>query len=156
AGVAFLVRYAGVSLLATGIVVLVLAGGRSALPARARARAQAVFLTTALPLVVAVVVRNAGSGAPFLLGPRIPDPHSPLVIADRFVVAFGQVFLPGSSPTAARVAAVAIAALFSWSATRSRRLHRSAARSPARSLLVPLTFVLVYGALITVSGKIAG
>jgi hypothetical protein len=154
AGVGFMTRYAALPLVLVGIVAL------GAPPGRARARVErvAVFLMAALPLPVIWLVRNATSGAPYLLGPRTPVPDSFMNLLNNFGTSFVAMFTPGSAPTRIYlvffVPLVVLAAIGLIAALRQRA--RRDAPVQGTSIVPLVAFIAIYSVSILVSGKTAG
>jgi len=155
AGLGFLVRYAGLSLVVVGVVAIIVGGLRGWFVQRAACLT--VFMLAAVPLPAAWILRNATSSAPYLMGPRVGVNLGPLALLEKFSdglvaliapAATRWVWLVGLAPL---VGAVTIGVVV---ATRERT-----ARQPwvGRHSPAPLViFVCVYGSFVLVAGKVAG
>jgi len=153
AGLAFLVRYAGLSLLIVGSLTIVASTYRAGL--RAASHRLAVFVSVGLALPTLWMMRNATSGTRFLLGPRVAAPESWSAFVSRFLDAVNALFTPaGVGITATLVVVVlGLGAVVAYRA-RSGRPDRARPRRPRVHSLV--IYVGVYAAVVVVSGKTAG
>ena len=155
AGIGVLVRYAGVAFAITGVIVLLVSpAGR---PGRDRSTRVGVFALAFLPLPALWLLRNASSGAPYVLGPRVGVSASLGTLLGLFARGVGALVVPdGTMPlwasTALQVAALVVigAAVLRW-----RRLQ--AERASGASGLAPLVgFVVVYSVFVLAAGKLSG
>lgn len=103
---AFLVRYPGAALIPAGAAALVC--GASEQPRRTRAARAALFSAASLVVPVLWVVRNATSGAPDVLGFRVPAGLHVADLLGRGSRALGYLFVPGR---AGHVVAMAVGGL---------------------------------------------
>ncbi|HSO96492.1 MAG TPA: hypothetical protein VLV81_10670 [Acidimicrobiia bacterium] len=154
AGLAFLVRYAGLSLLAVGALTIAAGAYRHGL--RTVARRLGVFLGAGSVLPGLWILRNAASGSRFLLGPRVAAPESWRSFLDRFLGGVQGLFTPGGSIGNVAVVAVVlgVAALGLSAALTPHRTRRG---TWWRSRLMPLVaYVVVYSGVVISAGKTAG
>jgi hypothetical protein len=153
AGLAFLVRYAGLSLFIVGSLALVASSYREGW--RVAARRLAEFSAVGLVIPAVWLARNAGSGTRFLFGPRVAAPESWGSFIGRFADGVGGLFTP--TRVTATVALVAVAlgvgGLAAYVA-RNRRPDPTFLRR--HSIFVLVLYVAVYSAVVVASGKIAG
>jgi 4-amino-4-deoxy-L-arabinose transferase-like glycosyltransferase len=155
AGVAFMVRYAGLILVPVGVIVLVLSLGT----ARAKTQRIAAFVLAAAPLPAIWLLRNASSGAQYLMGPRIAANESFTTLGRRLAQDSVTMFVNAPSATRTRllvlVPVVALVALGVFAAVR-RRPGTTADLGRSRTLLPLVTFIVMYGTAVLVLGKTAG
>jgi 4-amino-4-deoxy-L-arabinose transferase-like glycosyltransferase len=153
AGVGFMMRYAGVTLIPVGMVVAYLGAGRRPV----RLGRVGVFLAAALPLPLIWLARNATSGAPYLLGPRMSVQDS----VGSLLSTYGQSFISMFTYDAllhnylVALAPLTALAVFGLIVTLRQREHANA-RSTAVSIVPLLAFILCYSASVVVSAKTAG
>jgi hypothetical protein len=154
AGVAFLVRYAGMALIPAGVVALaaapVAAGGR------ARARRMAAFLAAAAPLPALWLLRNALSGAPYVMGPRVPVPLGLPAVVGEFLESVGQLFARGTQLTFPWL--LVLVAFVTLAAVGAVHLSRAGSEldTDRAGMLPLLAFVVIYSVFVVVAGKAAG
>lgn len=152
-------RYAGVSVLATGAVVILLWG-----PGRPAARLGAVcaYLSLSVPPLAAWLWRNlALTGT--LTGPRLASAHSPFAILRMFADTMQLEILPFRSvlfrvsETAVRLGDAvlfALAARLGWvMAFRRRSIGRFLERLESASLVTVVMFFAAYSALLLFTGS---
>lgn len=154
AGLAFLVRYAGLSLLGVGGLTIVVGAYRHGL--RTLARRLAVFLGAGSVLPGLWILRNAASGTRFLLGPRVAAPASWWSFIDRFLGGVQGLFTPtggiGNDAVVALVLGIAVLGL-----SRARVPRRPGRGAGVASRLVPLgAYVVLYSGVVISAGKTAG
>lgn len=153
AGLAFLVRYVGLSLLIVGSLALVISSYREGV--RAAARRLAVFWTVGLLIPVWWLLRNAGSGTRFVLGPRVAAPDSWGSFIGQFLDSVLGLFRPsGTSITTLLVVVMLGLGGLGAYATRHRRTDPARPRTPRVLSLV--LYVAVYSVVVIASGKTAG
>lgn len=155
--VGFAFRYAGVALIASGGITVLLLFRRSGW-LRAAVTA-AGFVSAAAVVPVAWMVRNHGVDGT-LMGPRSPSTDGELAVAYRLTKTLGTWLLPRDSMPA-RVSLVigaalilAVAGTFAWSALIRRRAddnHTHTRPAGLRSNIPIGTFVVIYAAYITVA-----
>jgi 4-amino-4-deoxy-L-arabinose transferase-like glycosyltransferase len=153
AGLAFLARYVGLSLLIVGSLALVTSSYREGV--RAAARRLAVFWTVGLLIPAWWLLRNAGSGTRFILGPRVAAPDSWGSFIGRFVDSVLGLFRPsGTSITTVLVAVMlGLGGLVACVA----RHRRADSAHPRTARVLPLVlYVAVYSVVVVASGKTAG
>lgn len=151
-GGAFLVRYAGAILIPVGVFVLAIAlrsAGRRVVVARVT-----VFLTCALFVPSLWLLRNAGTAAPYVLGPRTIVADGLDGLARLFAVSFGSLFVPSHWTRNGLVIAIPVVLL----AAAVSSLPRAARdrRRDGRTLLPLASFVVIYPLFVVASGKLSG
>jgi len=155
AGLAFLVRYAALSLLLCAGVAFAISWLRSR-PPQLVARVCA-FTLAAVPLPALWLARNSTSGAHDLLGPHVSEPASAGTLIKGVAVAVGSLFSPNSSERAAQavfVLLIVVAGIGTWLVRRSNADVPSAV---AGWTLVPLATLLVaYPVFVLVTHRISG
>ena len=154
AGVGFIIRYAGFTLLLVGIIVLLF----SRVSTRARLRNIGIFVLTGSLLPAIWLLRNASSGARYLLGPRTAVSDSVPSLVSKFVD--GGITMFVTHPAASRTRLLVLGPLV---VLVGIGLVAGLRRSPdpgggvKLATTVPLvTFIAVYSASVVVSGKTAG
>jgi 4-amino-4-deoxy-L-arabinose transferase-like glycosyltransferase len=153
AGLAFLVRYVGLSLLVVGSLVLIASSYRDGMRAASRRLAQ--FWIVGLVIPALWILRNAGSGTRFILGPRVASPESWGSFIGRFVDGVASLFTPNGIPlTGALVAVVVGLGGLGFSVARYRRTDPKP-RTPSRVLALVI-YVSVYVVVVVSAGKTAG
>jgi hypothetical protein len=152
AGVGFMIRYAGASLILVGLIVVLLGTGA----ARARLGRVGIFLAGALPLPLLWLARNAASGASYLLGPRMQVPDSVGSLLETFGKSFVSLFTYGSSLGNYLVALAPVTLLVGFGAVVATGRHESSDHHSAPSMLPLVAFIACYGASVVVSAKTAG
>ncbi len=155
AGIAFLVRYAAAALIITGVLVLLAA--RRPTRWRTRCLQVGVFLAGAAPLPALWVLRNATSGAPYVLGPRVAVTSSVWSLLVLFLGGVKELLVPTTATALWAVLAVPVAALLAVGVVSAVRAQ--ARRQPlvgSRSVAPLLGFLVVYAALVLVAGKVSG
>jgi hypothetical protein len=152
AGVGFMIRYAGATLILVGLIVVLLGTG----PARARLGRVGIFLAGALPLPLLWLARNAASGAPYLLGPRMQVRDSVSSLLETLGKSFVSLFTYGSSLGNYLVALAPITLLVGFGVIVATRRHHRSDHHAAPSLLPLVAFIACYGASVVVSAKTAG
>jgi 4-amino-4-deoxy-L-arabinose transferase-like glycosyltransferase len=153
AGLAVLVRYAGLSLLIVGSLALVAATWREG--SRLVIRRLAQFWAVGLVLPAAWMVRNATSGTRFLLGPRVAAPASWSSFLGRFASSVNNLLAPHDLTTATVTGAVVLG-LGGLGAAFARRRRPARPIPRVRSVAVLAIYLTVYSVVVVVSGKIAG
>ena len=151
-GCAFLVRYAAVILIVVGIVVLVTLFRRCGI--RVLMSRVGVFLVSASILPAIWILRNAGSGAPYLLGPRLSSPTSIGTLTRLFTTSYASLFLPDFSTRSVILLILSTTPLLLGLAVLFRTDNRR--RGCGRTLLPTATFVCLYPIFVVVSGKLSG
>jgi Dolichyl-phosphate-mannose-protein mannosyltransferase len=155
AGIAMLVRYVGLALLITGIVVCVVAGRGVAV--RRRAIRVALFVTAALPLPVLWVARNATSGAPYVLGPRVALNASLGSVVWQYLTTVASFWIPPAPGVVSVALAIPVATMATfglWVLLRTERFARRHIGSRSAGPL--LTFTAVYTVFLIAAGKFSG
>jgi len=154
-GAAFLVRYVGVSLIITGVVVCTLLPLGTSI--RRRAERTLVFVLAAAPLPAIWALRNAGSGAQHLLGPRVALPGSPWIVVREFVVSAASLVALPRAPLVFVVCAVPIGVVTILGArAASRRAGLVDQRRQLIALAPVFVFIAVYIPILLVAGKMSG
>jgi len=154
-GAAFLVRYVGVSLIITGVVVCTLLPLGTSI--RRRAERTLVFVLAAAPLPAIWALRNAGSGAQHLLGPRVALPGSPWIVVREFVVSAASLVALPRAPLVFVVCAVPIGVVAILGArAASRREGLVDQRRQLIALAPVFVFIAVYIPILLVAGKMSG
>jgi hypothetical protein len=153
AGLAFLARYAGLSLLIVGSLALVTSSYREGV--RAAARRLAEFWIVGLLIPALWLLRNAGSGTRFIFGPRVAAPDTWGSFIGRFVNGVLGLFTPnGVTMTTALVAVLLGLGGLGAYVARYRRTDPVPLRSSP--VLVLGLYVSVYSVVVVVAGKAAG
>ena len=149
-GSSFLIRYAGIAVIAAGIAIVFVASYRRGFGSAIRRTLAFGAVASVMP--AAWLIRNANGGTQDLLGPRAHSPMSPLDILRKLLEAFDQVFLPSRVPQSVIVAAVVLAgglAGLSVYLSRRDRLRK------LREILLPiwplLVFALVFALFLLIS-----
>jgi hypothetical protein len=155
AGVGFLVRYAASALIITGIVILLV----SRRPVRWTTRWSqvGVFLLGAVPLPALWMLRNAASGSPYLLGPRVAVTSSPWNLLVLFLGGIKELLVPTTATALWAVVVLPIAVVVTVgavTATRARARHQALVGT--RSIAPLFGFIAVYGAFVLIAGKVSG
>jgi 4-amino-4-deoxy-L-arabinose transferase-like glycosyltransferase len=153
AGLAFLVRYVGLSLLMVGSLTVIAVTYREGV--RAVAHRLAVFLAAGLVLPALWILHNARSGTRFILGPRVAAPESWSSFISQFFDGFRALFTSGGvGSTAALVLLVLGLGALVAHVARPGEPGRAQSR---RSRVLPLVvYVGVYAAVVVTAGKTAG
>jgi 4-amino-4-deoxy-L-arabinose transferase-like glycosyltransferase len=151
AGAAMMTKYVGVSLVLTGMLVVLVQ--RRDEDARELLRRILVFATSAMALPALWVARNATSGARYLLGPRVADPQSVVTLGQSLVSSLGSVIGPQWSTL---VWTLALGVVGASAALGLAFRRRSAARSGGATIVALATFVVFHGSIVLVSGKLSG
>jgi hypothetical protein len=154
AGVGFMIRYAGATLILVGIVMLLVTRGS----ARVRIRRIAVFSALALPLPILWLLRNATSGAPYLLGPRVPVHESVLRLLGGFANSILATLSYGASLRAqlGALAPIMVLAAIGLVVAFRRRQGSVGDDRMVFSLQPIVAFIVCYSLAILVSGRSAG
>ncbi len=155
AGVGFLVRYAALALAIAGVVVLLVP--RVHQPARTRLGQLSVFALAFVPLPALWLLRNATSGAPYVLGPRVGVSTSLWNLLGLFASSVRDLVAPSAVISPWAVIALPVVALMvvgALAATRERQ--RLGHRVGAGSLLPLSVFVGTYSAFVLTAGKVSG
>jgi hypothetical protein len=155
AGLAFLVRYAGMVLVVVGVLALTTALG----PAHFRTRMRCIgaFMVGATPLPALWLLRNATSGAPYVMGPRVHVALGLLTLVSMFLTSLGNLFAPRASSSVPSLflllplTGMAMIGLF-----RVARPSRARPAQEGPRIEPVLWFVVVYGAFVLAAGKVAG
>jgi hypothetical protein len=158
-GVGFLVRYAALSLIVTAIVVILLTArqsGRRRLTVRLGA-----FSGAALPLPLAWILRNANTGAQYVLGPRLPRSGSVFTAVQPFASSAINLFVPSgvglAVPVAAFIPVVTMVGLAARIRFRRRTEPEKSAALPDSLSMAPLAvFVIIYAIFVMAAGKFSG
>jgi hypothetical protein len=153
AGGAFLLRYAALALIISGVVTLAWTARAQRRDALARV---ATFVTAATLLPALWVLRNAMSGASYVLGPRVSDPAGLDVLTRRFLASLQSLFLPTTGRSVFLVLALPVVFLIVIGASTSLRHRRSGGAVHAVSVLPAGAFIAAYAGLVIVSGKVSG
>ena len=155
AGASFLVRYVGVSLLVTGVIVC--ATSPASMTIRRRVTRAAGFGLVAVALPVLWLVRNATSGSPYLLGPRVALPGIPWIVVRRFVTSAEPLVAPTNAPVVFAVCAIPVAVGVALGIVAARRRSRSINRRvPSGNLTPTAIFIVVYAIILLTAGKLSG
>jgi hypothetical protein len=155
AGLAFLVRYAGMVLVVVGVVAL--ATSLAPAPFRARLRGIGVFLLGATPLPALWLLRNATSGAPYVMGPRVPVALGFPTLTSMFLTSVADLFARRASSSVPwlllllPLTVMAIVGFF-----RVARRSRAGSSQEGPRIEPVLWFVIIYGAFVLAAGKVAG
>jgi hypothetical protein len=155
AGVAFLVRYAASALILTGVVVLLL----SRRPVRWPTRwlQVGVFLLGAAPFPALWVLRNATSGSPYVLGPRVAVTSSLWNLVGLLLSGVKELLVPTAATALWAIIALPMAVVLAVGATTAIRAHaRHQPLVGSRSVAPLLGFVGVYAAVVLIAGKVSG
>jgi hypothetical protein len=153
AGVACLVRYAGVPLVAVGVLCAAAAPGH----VRNRGRRTVVFLAAALPLPLLWAARNAMSGSRYVFGPRVASPLGLEQIVDQFLRSDVAMFVRGLSSTDQSRWAIAVAIVVPALAVLAQSRRRVYSKADVRPSVLPvLSFVVAYSLTVIVAGKTTG
>lgn len=155
AGVAFLVRYAASALIITGVLVLLTARRPTRWPTRWLQ--VGVFALAAAPLPALWVLRNATSGAPYVLGPRVAVSSSVWSLVVLFADHVKELLVPTSSTAVWAVVVTPVAvvvAVGAGAAIRARVRHQPLVGS--RSVAPLLGYLGVYAAFVLIAGKVSG
>lgn len=155
AGVGFLVRYAALSLAIAGVVVLLVA--RASRPARTRLCQVTVFALAFVPLPALWVIRNAASGAPYVLGPRVGVSASLWSLLGLFASSVRDLVVPTAAEPVWAVIVLPVAALMVVGAVAAIRDRGKHDHPKAAHSLLPLSaFVAVYSLFLLTAGKLSG
>ena len=151
-GCAFLVRYAATILLVVGVVTLIISHRRDG--TRAVATRVAVFIATASLLPLIWIARNAASGTPYLLGPRVASTSGVGGLTRQFTVGLVSLFLPGFSTQSIVLLVALVTPLVAslWFAFRSG----DEPRRRDYTLLPTAIFVCLYPPFVVASGRFSG
>jgi hypothetical protein len=155
AGVAFLVRYAASALIITGVLVLLVSRRPNWWPTRWLQ--VGVFLLGAAPLPALWVLRNATSGAPYVLGPRVAVTSSPWSLIVLFLGGIKELLVPTTATALWAVIVLPVAVVLAVGAATAIRAR--ARRQPlvgSRSAAPLLGYVGVYAAFVLIAGKVSG
>ena len=151
-GVAFVVRYAALPLIVVGVVALL---SRRTSPGRWASAT--VFLAAAIPLPLAWLFRNARSGAPYLLGPRMAATDELDRLVTRFLKSVNAVITDGWGRPSAQILLAVTVALCALGLTLVARHRGTLRETPEGPTMVPvIAFIALYSAFLVASGVSAG
>jgi hypothetical protein len=152
-GLAFLTRYAAVTLLAVGVGVILFSYWRTREPG-VMLRLVALGATAAI-LPVLWIARNAGTDNPHVMGPRVGSGIGLVGLVHQTADGVGSLFLPQSLGRFNEAISWGLAIGAAVGALLVRRLHVEG--SDRKTTLVPLTlFVLIYVPFIAWTNATAG
>ena len=154
----FLVRYAALSLVVTGVVVILLTARRTGW--RKVVFQLGLFLGSALPLPLLWILRNADSGAQYLLGPRLARPGNLTEVFPPFARSIVNIFDPVGANVlvvaAVFVSVLSMVGLAAWIQVRRRSVPVLRALDGRPSVLPLATIAVVYALFIMAAGKFSG
>ncbi len=155
AGLGVLVRYAAAALAVTGVLVLLVS--RVGRPVRTRLAQVGVFTLAVVPLPALWLIRNASSGAPYLLGPRVAVSESLWGLLRPFANGLGELVVPTGTISFWEVAVLEGAALMAMVAVAVAWHRLRAEHATSANTLVALSgLIAVYSVFVLVAGKLSG
>jgi hypothetical protein len=154
AGAGFLVRYAALALIITGMIALIAPG--LGLGIRARLSRTAMFALTSALFPALWLVRNANTGAPFVFGPRVASTESPWHLIVLLLGGVESLFVPATATVLWVLVALPVAVLAAAGLRAVLRDRLARLDQPPLGVVPLVAFVGVYLAFIVLAGKVSG